>query len=148
MVKSNEGVQKDNILHINNLALDDCMMSFSDRQLAASSLVVISVQISNSWWIEIHCPNLPVKLLGTSLWICLKFTTTVQLYKSTVNTTSCCSKLVCKQLPVYTSSRYGATLAFIWSPVSSHLVNVSPISTPFFRFPGCLAAKCSIMLAS
>ncbi len=49
------------------------------------------------------------------------------------NTDICWSgELVEKQLPIYTSSRYRAPLALIWSCVSDHPVNVSPILTLIF----------------
>lgn len=40
-------------------------------------------------------------------------------------------ELVSQQLLIYTSSAYGASLSFIWSHVSVHLINLSPIFTLF-----------------
>lgn len=37
----------------------------------------------------------------------------------------------CEQLLTYTSSRYGAMLVFMWSGISGHLANASPIFTLF-----------------
>lgn len=34
---------------------------------------------------------------------------------------------VCNQLPIYTSGRHGAKLAFVWGHVSGYLTNVSNV---------------------